>query len=445
MDPLTKFIGICWKDSWWSCFKKFPFYEISRELNLKNHARFYYQAAGSHLPSLPLHNFYTHYYSDVNLFVLNRVKEKLDNLEEENLIQDLVINLEDTTLKANYVYKNTERKLLYFILDNKMKIQFPPAIKNVDLIYEQRSAGIVHKLDFWRELDRVLVKGGYFIGMGERRRNPFPTGHSLFYSPCKNSEIEIFLLLPSKYPYLDYSDDLAYRYLLYRINEYNWHENSNSYSWVKVPLNILGFQLIEQVNLNKETECLFVFQKVGSSMLDQLFYDLEKYEVEKQNQHKDALRPTGESTIKARTRMVQLHKSKPTVLPEDFLVVLPPNTKSVLVLFNRVGKDFRLVPTESPSVVKVAIETELTLDSETKSYRWFPPDFLQELGLVFMRNKIKMLYSKGTPWFFNPYQETWIFEGYIDSCNLKISDDQLKQELLKIKVVRNVEITKLTI
>ncbi|MFX0209682.1 MAG: hypothetical protein ACFFDT_27120, partial [Candidatus Hodarchaeota archaeon] len=85
-------------------------------------------------------------------------------------------------------------------------------------------------------------------------------------------------------------------------------------------------------------------------------------------------------------------------------------------------------PTTSPEVVKVAIEIgELS------------PDFLQELGVVFMRSKIKTLYSTGLCF----TQDSCTYEGYLDSSDLTISQEQLKDELAEIKGVSKVDITTL--
>ncbi|GAG53464.1 unnamed protein product, partial [marine sediment metagenome] len=67
------------------------------------------------------------------------------------------------------------------------------------------------------------------------------------------------------------------------------------------------------------------------------------------------------------------------------------------------------------------------------------PDFLQELGVVFMRSKIKTLYSTGLCF----TQDSCTYEGYLDSSDLTISQEQLKDELSEIKGVSKVDITTL--
>ena len=131
-------------------------------------------------------------------------------------------------------------------------------------------------------------------------------------------------------------------------------------------------------------------------------------------------------------KMIQIQESKPISLPADFLDTIRPKdveeSNAVMILAPST-KIIRIIPTKSPEVVKVAIEiSELS------------PDFLQELGVVFMRSKIKTLYSTGLCF----TQDSCTYEGYIDSSDLTISQEQLRDELAKIKGVSKVEFTTLT-
>jgi len=127
-------------------------------------------------------------------------------------------------------------------------------------------------------------------------------------------------------------------------------------------------------------------------------------------------------------RMVSLDESEPITLPADFLETLRPKeggSNAVMILAPST-KIIRIIPTKSGTVVKVSIEIgELS------------PDFLQELGVVFMRSKIKTLYSTGLCF----TQETCVYEGYIDTADVSLPEDQLRKELEEIKGVSKVEIS----
>ena len=134
-------------------------------------------------------------------------------------------------------------------------------------------------------------------------------------------------------------------------------------------------------------------------------------------------------------QMIKLKKSNPIFLSTEFIENLKPKETAkvwAVMILAPSTKIIRIIPTKSPMVKKVLVE-----------YSQSDPDMLQELGVVFMRNKLKTIYNTGICMMHDPPCKP--YEGYIESCDLKISDYQLKQELLKIKYVRNVEITKLTI
>ncbi len=131
-------------------------------------------------------------------------------------------------------------------------------------------------------------------------------------------------------------------------------------------------------------------------------------------------------------KMIQIQESKPISLPADFLDILRPKDveeTSVVMILTPSTKIIRIIPTKSPEVVKIAIVIgELS------------PDFLQELGVVFMRGKIRTLYSTGLCF----TEDSCTYEGYMDSSDLTISQEQLRDELAEIKGVSKVEFTTLT-
>ncbi len=131
-------------------------------------------------------------------------------------------------------------------------------------------------------------------------------------------------------------------------------------------------------------------------------------------------------------KMIQIQESKPISLPADFLDILRPKDveeSSAVMILAPSTKIIRIIPTKSPEVVKIAIEIgELS------------PDFLQGLGVVFMRGKIKTLYSTGLCF----TQDSCTYEAYLDSSELTISQEQLRNELTEIKSVAKVEFTTIT-
>ena len=129
-------------------------------------------------------------------------------------------------------------------------------------------------------------------------------------------------------------------------------------------------------------------------------------------------------------KMVSLEE-KNIPLPADFLETLRPknNGSHAVMILAPSTRVIRIIPSKSDSVVKVAIEIDE-----------ISPDFLQELGVVFMESKIKTLYSTGLC----ITQETCVYEGFIDSSDIDLPVEQLESELQGIKGVSRVEITTLT-
>ncbi len=134
-------------------------------------------------------------------------------------------------------------------------------------------------------------------------------------------------------------------------------------------------------------------------------------------------------------RMIKLEKNKVLFIPMDFIKNLKSRDMekrlAVMIFDLKVGL-VRIIPTKSPSIIKVLIE-----------YSQIESNALQELGEVFLRNKIKTIYSGGpclcgiTP----PHRG---FEGYVESSELSIPENQLRSELLAMTNVTNVEITKIS-
>ncbi len=126
--------------------------------------------------------------------------------------------------------------------------------------------------------------------------------------------------------------------------------------------------------------------------------------------------------------MVKLKEDAPIELPENFLKSLRPKEGSFAVMILVPStKIIRIIPTDSSEVVKVAIEiSELS------------PDFLQKLGAILTKHKIKTLYSTGLCF----TQDTCVYEGYVDKTELKgLALDGLQSELNGIKGVSSVDIS----
>jgi hypothetical protein len=141
-------------------------------------------------------------------------------------------------------------------------------------------------------------------------------------------------------------------------------------------------------------------------------------------------------------RMTKIKKkNNPIIIPMDFIEYFKPEDEEkrwAVMILHPATKIIRIIHTKSPVVIKISIK-----------WTQIDPDTFQELGAVFIRNKIKTIQSSGfcvedlslpcpderpCPY---PYTE----EVYIDSSNLLISNDQLRSELLTITNVTNVELT----
>jgi hypothetical protein len=92
-------------------------------------------------------------------------------------------------------------------------------------------------------------------------------------------------------------------------------------------------------------------------------------------------------------------------------------------------KVIRIIPTKSPIVLKLVIQIGQ-----------LSPYFLQELGVIFLKDKIATLYSTGLCF----TQETCVYEGFIDAKDLKVTPEQLRQDTKAISGVTQVTLEELT-
>ncbi|MCG3219491.1 MAG: hypothetical protein KAR35_10815 [Candidatus Heimdallarchaeota archaeon] len=131
-------------------------------------------------------------------------------------------------------------------------------------------------------------------------------------------------------------------------------------------------------------------------------------------------------------KMATIEPDTPITLPETFLEALATDEKTHCILILAPNtKIIRLIPTASNKVIKVNINIGK-----------LSPDFLRQMGSIFIRLGIKTLYSTGLCF----TQETCVYEGYIDSVELEdISVDTIKNEFIEIEGVTTVDIDELII
>jgi hypothetical protein len=129
-------------------------------------------------------------------------------------------------------------------------------------------------------------------------------------------------------------------------------------------------------------------------------------------------------------KIVDLNDNSTFSLPPEFLETFKceTNNPQVIIIVLRSTKDIHIIPTKSNSVVKISIEIE---DLSSR--------FLQDLGKFFMRFSIKTIYSTGL--IFTP--ENCFYEAFIDSTDLSMPVDLLKDELKGIKGVSGVGVVTL--
>ncbi|MFB0544636.1 MAG: hypothetical protein ACETVN_02885 [Asgard group archaeon] len=126
-------------------------------------------------------------------------------------------------------------------------------------------------------------------------------------------------------------------------------------------------------------------------------------------------------------KIIELQAGKKIELPPDFIEALSTEeAEHALAIFSPSSRMIRIIPTKSEEVYKVSIEIgELT------------PDFLQKMGSIFMKHRLKTAYSTGICY----HADICVYEGYIAGSELKnISIDILKEELGDIEGVTNVTV-----
>jgi len=131
-------------------------------------------------------------------------------------------------------------------------------------------------------------------------------------------------------------------------------------------------------------------------------------------------------------KMTVISEQEPIKLPDSFIDALKPEGKShAIIILAPSTKIVRIIPTNSDTVAKININIAK-----------LSPDFLRQMGSIFISLGIKTLYSTGLCF----TQDTCVYEGYFDSTELtEISTDDIKNEFLAIPGVSTVTIDMLSV
>lgn len=131
-------------------------------------------------------------------------------------------------------------------------------------------------------------------------------------------------------------------------------------------------------------------------------------------------------------RMSEIAENKPISLPNEFITALKPEgARQVIIILAPNTKIIRIIPTNSDTVAKININIEK-----------LSPDFLRQMGSIFIRLGIKTLYSTGLCF----TSDACVYEGYIDNQELEhVAEDKIYDEFKAIPGVSTVTIDMLTV
>lgn len=131
-------------------------------------------------------------------------------------------------------------------------------------------------------------------------------------------------------------------------------------------------------------------------------------------------------------QMTVIDEAAPIKLPDRFIEALKPEGRShAIIILAPNTRIIRIIPTNSPKVAKITINIGK-----------LSPDFLRQMGSIFIRLGIKTLYSTGLCF----TQETCLYEGYFDSIELEnVSAETIKEEFMNIPGVSIVTIDMLEV
>lgn len=131
-------------------------------------------------------------------------------------------------------------------------------------------------------------------------------------------------------------------------------------------------------------------------------------------------------------QMCSIQEDEPIRLPPAFIEALQPEGKThAIIILAPNTKIIRIIPTNSDTVAKININIGK-----------LSPDFLRQMGSIFIRLGIKTLYSTGLCF----TADTCVYEGYLDSTELKtVTTDKIYEEFKAIPGVSTVTIDMLTV
>ncbi len=125
--------------------------------------------------------------------------------------------------------------------------------------------------------------------------------------------------------------------------------------------------------------------------------------------------------------MTVIDENNPIKLPDKFIEALQPDQgRYAVIILAPNTRIIRIIPTNSSSVAKININIGK-----------LSPDFLRQMGSIFIRLGIKTLYSTGLCF----TQDACVYEGYFDSTELEnVSVETIKNEFKSIPGVATVTI-----
>ncbi len=131
-------------------------------------------------------------------------------------------------------------------------------------------------------------------------------------------------------------------------------------------------------------------------------------------------------------QMTLIDEAEPIRLPQSFIEALQPEGRShAIIILAPNTKIIRIIPTNSDTVAKININIGK-----------LSPDFLRQMGSIFIRLGIKTLYSTGLCF----TADTCVYEGYLDSTELEsVSTEKIEEEFKAIPGVSTVTIDMLTV
>ncbi len=130
--------------------------------------------------------------------------------------------------------------------------------------------------------------------------------------------------------------------------------------------------------------------------------------------------------------MARIDNNEPIKLPNKFIQALQPEgAKQAIIILAPNTKIIRIIPTPTDTVIKININIGK-----------LSPDFLRNMGSIFIKMGIKTLFSTGLCF----TSSACVYEGYLDSSELQsVTIDDIHKEFMQIPGVSTVTIDTLTV